>query len=342
MQADGELFDTRATSATADAPMEDTTNPQMMGAMNMCVRDLYSGATADAPTEDTTTPQLMGAMNMCVNEEPLPNFGEMVVRELYSESEFTDEITGLPLPKDGVLAARADELNDYARYDVFEEVDEEMAWTLTGKAPVGSRWKDINKGDAEHVQVRSRLIATWVARRGSHYIGGGTSTQQVIACSSGEAEYYAGLKGASEGLGIGAIAKELGMSLSLHLETDSSASYGTCKRRGHGKLKHMEIKYLWLQQAVYAGRLSIQKIPRSENRSDLFTKACDIKDLEEHLKGLNMTRTNMPTEAKGMKVGVNLEAMIECIQSVQTYGNAGSGRPTGCLCKRSGNHNGTG
>eukprot|EP00971_Amphidinium_carterae_P216296 4293511-Amphidinium_carterae.1 len=166
MQADGELFDTRATSALADAPMEDTSNPQMIGAMNMCVRDLYSGATADAPTEDTTTPQLMGAMNMCVNEEPLPNFGEMVVRELYSESEFTDEITGLPLPKDGVLAARADELNDYAQYDVFEEVDEAMAWTVTGKAPVGSRWKDINKGDAEHVQVRSRLIATQVKRQG--------------------------------------------------------------------------------------------------------------------------------------------------------------------------------
>eukprot|EP00971_Amphidinium_carterae_P087692 1734985-Amphidinium_carterae.1 len=165
--------------------------------------------------------------------------------------------------------------------------------------------------DSDHggdVQTRASTSG-WVARRGNHYIGGGTSTQQVIACSSGEAEYYAGLKGASEGLGIGAIAKELGMSLSLHLETDSSASYGTCKRRGHGKLKHMEIKYLWLQQAVYAERLSIQKIPRSENRSDLFTKACDIKDLEEHLKGLNMTRTNKPTEAKGMKVGVNLEAM---------------------------------
>eukprot|EP00971_Amphidinium_carterae_P212682 4220794-Amphidinium_carterae.1 len=71
----------------------------------------------------------------------------------------------------------------------------------------------------------------------------------------------------------------------------------------------MEIKYLWLQQAVYAGRLSIQKIPRSVNRSDLFTKACDVKDLGEHLEGLSMTRTSEPIAAKGMKVEVNLEAM---------------------------------
>eukprot|EP00971_Amphidinium_carterae_P109091 2160203-Amphidinium_carterae.1 len=36
----------------------------------------------------------------------------------------------------------------------------------------------------------------------------------------------------------------------LVIETDSSASYGICRRTGHGRMKHLEIKFLWLQQVM--------------------------------------------------------------------------------------------
>ena len=105
--------------------------------------------------------------NMVTNEEELPSFGDHVVHELYGyEDGFVDEITGLPLPKEDVLAARADEINDYLKYDVFKEVDVDEAWATTGKAPVSSRWKDINKGDRDHMQVRSRLIAQEIKKKG--------------------------------------------------------------------------------------------------------------------------------------------------------------------------------
>eukprot|EP00971_Amphidinium_carterae_P020046 395047-Amphidinium_carterae.1 len=42
--------------------------------------------------------------------------------------------------------------------DVYQEISIEEAMKLTGSKPVSSRWKDITKGDQEHIQVRSRLI----------------------------------------------------------------------------------------------------------------------------------------------------------------------------------------
>eukprot|EP00971_Amphidinium_carterae_P351355 6492072-Amphidinium_carterae.1 len=97
------------------------------------------------------------------NEEELPSFGESVVRDLYGENtEFIDEETGIPLPHEDVLRSRADELDDYHKMDVFEECDDEECYEMTGKPPIKSRWKDINKGDSKRMSVRSRLIAQQV------------------------------------------------------------------------------------------------------------------------------------------------------------------------------------
>ena len=74
-----------------------------------------------------------------------------------------------------------------------------------------------------------------------------SSTQTVVARSSGEAEYYAVVKGASEGMGLQSMCKELGMELALFVWTDSSACRGICCRTGLGKLRHMDVQLLWLQ-----------------------------------------------------------------------------------------------
>ena len=57
-----------------------------------------------------------------------------------------------------------------------------------------------------------------------------STTQRVVALSSGEAEYYAAIKGASEGLGFLAGCADLGIwtngAVSLRVLTDSSACKG--------------------------------------------------------------------------------------------------------------------
>ena len=59
-----------------------------------------------------------------------------------------------------------------------------------------------------------------------------STTQAIIALSPGEAEYYALLKVGSEGLGMHGVMREFGVSVSLHLVTDSSTAKCIASRRG--------------------------------------------------------------------------------------------------------------
>jgi hypothetical protein len=65
-------------------------------------------------------------------------------------------------------------------------------------------------------------------------------TQKARALSSGEAEYYAIVTGWAEGLGLQALAEDLGWKAAVRLWTDSSAAKAVANRRGLGKLRHVE------------------------------------------------------------------------------------------------------
>ena len=84
-----------------------------------------------------------------------------------------------------------------------------------------------------------------------------STTRRVVALSSGEAEYYAAIKGASEGLGFLAGCADLGIwtngAVSLRVLTDNSACKGICQRTRLGKIRHIYIAMLWLQDLVRKG-----------------------------------------------------------------------------------------
>ena len=44
------------------------------------------------------------------------------------------------------------------------------------------------------------------------------------------------------------------------------------RRQGVGKIRHLSIKVLWLQQMVMTKQVTIHKIPTQENKSDFGTK----------------------------------------------------------------------
>ena len=103
-------------------------------------------------------------------------------------------------------------------------------------------------------------------------VKGWSSTQGTTAMSVAEAEYYALVKGASEGLGLKALAEDLGWSFEITLWTDSSSAKSVASRRGLGKLRHLETKYLWVQEAVKSRRIMLKKVKGITNPSDVATK----------------------------------------------------------------------
>ena len=108
---------------------------------------------------------------------------------------------------------------------------------------------------------------------GKHLLKSWSSTQPTITLSSGEAELHGVVRGGAVGLGFLSLLADLGVKLRLRLWTDSTASQGICGRQGLGKVRHLDVQDLWVQQRIRNGDFSLHKIEGEKNPGDLFTKA---------------------------------------------------------------------
>ena len=106
---------------------------------------------------------------------------------------------------------------------------------------------------------------------GSHLLAHWSRTQQNVALSSGEAELNGLCKATQEGLAAKHISEEVGESWRLTLCTDSSAARGIIQRQGAGKVKHLSVKQLWVQELETQKELDTMKVPRERNFADLLT-----------------------------------------------------------------------
>ena len=137
--------------------------------------------------------------------------------------------------------------------------------------------------------------------RGVAAISGGiikswSSTQSSIALSSGEAEYYALTKAAAEGLGIQALAADLGWSMKLRIWVDSTAAKAIAARTGLGRVRHLEVRYLWVQDALKKGKFIIEKVRGDINPGDLATKPHSVEEMQVMLKIVNVEVTKRAGE----------------------------------------------
>ena len=130
------------------------------------------------------------------------------------------------------------------------------------------------------------------------------TTQGVHAFSSGEAEFYASVKGAVGGLGAVAMLRDLGVRTGndageellprsdckkhekpmVEVFVDATAGRGVAMRRGAGRIRHIATPTLWLQPFVGANIAKVTKIAGSENTADLGTKHLDQKSALRHLE----------------------------------------------------------
>ena len=110
---------------------------------------------------------------------------------------------------------------------------------------------------------------------GSHLIKCWSRTQDGVTLSSAEAELVALGKTAMEALGIRTMVAEWKMAASKEASTiyaDASAALGIAKRQGAGKLRHINVKTLWLQEKAVQEELNYRKIKGEQNPADGLTK----------------------------------------------------------------------
>ena len=127
--------------------------------------------------------------------------------------------------------------------------------------------------------------------KGTHCIKTWCSTQGAIALSSAEAEFYSMVEGVLRGYEMVGLDRELGEEecvMSVMLGTDSSAAKGFASRRGVGKMRHMQVRWLWLQEEVRKGVVRVFKIKGVENPADLMTKFLSGDEIRRHLEAMNL------------------------------------------------------
>jgi hypothetical protein len=128
---------------------------------------------------------------------------------------------------------------------------------------------------------------------GTHCIQTWSVTQKSVALSSGEAEFYSAIEAGSRALGLQSVAEGLGWKMSVEVKTDASAAEGAMNRSGLGKMRHMETKYLWMQDLTATGRMHIAKVPRKDNPADILTHFLTAAEMRPALEkvGVQMKQT---------------------------------------------------
>ena len=141
---------------------------------------------------------------------------------------------------------------------------------------------------------------------GNHLLESYSSTQQVIALSSGEAEFYAIGKAAALGLMMKHIYEELGLKIGLVVLSDSSAGRAMCQRTGCGRVRHIETRFLWIQEQQLKQKLAIKAVRTENNTADVGTKHLGA-DLMKKLMGLAGVCVSAP---KGWPVSALVAAVF--------------------------------
>ena len=115
---------------------------------------------------------------------------------------------------------------------------------------------------------------------GSHVLLFWCKLQDRIATSSGVAELKSSCKGISELILMRNVATFMGPAPSLVHCTDANANKGILLRQGAGPVKHLDIRQLWVQEAIQDYQIQVVKIPRENNPSDFLCSPSRESELE--------------------------------------------------------------
>ena len=118
---------------------------------------------------------------------------------------------------------------------------------------------------------------------GKHMIKSYSRQQKTIALSSAEAELHAMVAASAETIGIVGLCKDMGIKVGGEVYADSSAALGIAQRSGNGKVRHLRVQALWVQEVRCTKRLAYKKVLGTRNPSDILTKHVPKELLDTHL-----------------------------------------------------------
>ena len=110
-------------------------------------------------------------------------------------------------------------------------------------------------------------------------------TQQTVSMSSAEAELCALTTGIAEGMVTKHLLQELGHEVIILNHVDIQSAKAWASKRGLGRMKHVMLKYMYVQHVVEKKLTNLAYISTKQNKADLMTK-CHTS--EAHKRGCAM------------------------------------------------------
>eukprot|EP00973_Karenia_brevis_P030826 4251893-Karenia_brevis.AAC.1 len=84
--------------------------------------------------------------------------------------------------------------------------------------------------------------------------------------------------------------RDFGIEFPIEVQVDANATMGIIHRRGLGKMRHIDVQDLWLQQALVEEKLKLAKIPGTSNAADIGTKPLTAEVINAFMSKLEYTR----------------------------------------------------
>ena len=82
------------------------------------------------------------------------------------------------------------------------------------------------------------------------------------------------------------MAKDWGILLKGHVWMDATAGMAIGSRRGLGKVKHIDTAFLWVQDVVSKGKVTLGKKDTKDMLADILTKPSEWKVIERMTSGM--------------------------------------------------------
>ena len=78
----------------------------------------------------------------------------------------------------------------------------------------------------------------------------------------------------------------------IQVNTDSSAAKSMVMRKGAGRVRHIEVRELWVQDRVANGELQIFKVKGEFNAADGLTKHVERHKMDRYMEACGFVRSD--------------------------------------------------
>ena len=78
---------------------------------------------------------------------------------------------------------------------------------------------------------------------------------------------------------MGPDAGDMGWDADIKLHVDATVAQAMANRQGIGKIRHLDVRYLWLQEMAKSGVIAVRKMDGALNPADVLTKPMSFSEM---------------------------------------------------------------